>query len=328
MTPYIRQYIAKDPLQASIFCTVLALHACFLLYFCVENWIHPTVSPQRQQHFVVTTIELGSPKPAQQEKRQARVEAVPQPAVAEPEEAVKEVKEIKKESSKPKEKKENKPAVEKAVSEPKKSSEPKKVESTKAEKKEAPKKAESKVKEEPKPKEEAKPKEQKKSTTTKEKPAKAATSTKASSSSKQENKQKEAMLKAAQESLAKIDHQPKSLVTVAPALPTLKTVGQLQIDALPGSSNQKQSSQEMGYVDELVGRLKLQLKLPEYGDVKTRLTLDRRGHVVQIVIVSSESSANRSYIEKQLPALSFPAFGNNFDQETQHTFQITLRNDL
>jgi hypothetical protein len=56
--------------------------------------------------------------------------------------------------------------------------------------------------------------------------------------------------------------------------------------------------------------------------------LDRSGKVFSVVIVSSESVANRKYIEKIVPTLTFPGFGSNFGSVMQYTFSITLSNDF
>jgi colicin import membrane protein len=85
---------------------------------------------------------------------------------------------------------------------------------------------------------------------------------------------------------------------------------------------------EAGYRDELANRLKLLLRLPEYGCVKVRLTINRKGIVDKVEIVAAESEVNKKYIEGALPELLFPPLGNNFIGEPDHTFLITLNNEL
>lgn len=111
-------------------------------------------------------------------------------------------------------------------------------------------------------------------------------------------------------------------------LPTAIT--SLQIDALSSSEKGASSlnSTEVSYSNELAGHLKRLLRLPEIGDIKIKLTLDRSGKVYKMEVVSSESAANRRYIEKTLPGLSFPAFGTNFESMANYTFAITLSNEL
>lgn len=145
-------------------------------------------------------------------------------------------------------------------------------------------------------------------------------------------KQQELLAKA-QQSIAKIDKpranipSAKASAVVISAIPN--KIESLHIDALPSDSNAAPlNAREMGYRDELAGRLKLLLKLPEHGAVKLKLTLERSGKVANIAIVNSLSSANRAYIEKALPALSFPSFGSNFGDLPQYTFVIALSNEI
>ncbi len=85
---------------------------------------------------------------------------------------------------------------------------------------------------------------------------------------------------------------------------------------------------ERSYYDELVRRLKLSLKLPEYGEVKLKLLISRQGAVVSLQNVKSKSKKNADYIEKAVPKLHLPPFGQNFPGEKEHTFRLTLSNEL
>lgn len=140
----------------------------------------------------------------------------------------------------------------------------------------------------------------------------------------------QALLQKAKSSIAKLDRQYVALAESATATaPTLlKPLGKMQIDALPGPDSESiLSDREVGYVDELVSRLKLLLRLPEYGEVKVKLTLERSGKVAKVVINGSKSEANRKYVEKTLPSLNFPSFGNNFSTESSYTFTLVLSNE-
>jgi len=88
------------------------------------------------------------------------------------------------------------------------------------------------------------------------------------------------------------------------------------------------SQREKSYYDELVARLKLALKLPEYGEVKVKLTLTRQGKVTKVQVISSKSRKNKDYIEKMLAHTNFPRFGDNFGSDGEHTFQLNLSNEL
>ena len=94
-----------------------------------------------------------------------------------------------------------------------------------------------------------------------------------------------------------------------------------------GLSESTLQVQERAYRDELAARLKLMLRLPEAGEVNLKLTLARKGEVLKMEILSSESALNRSYIEKNLPQIKMPAFDNLFGTVTQYTFTITMRGD-
>lgn len=149
---------------------------------------------------------------------------------------------------------------------------------------------------------------------------------------KAELERQQKLIADAQEKMKKVTAtrtQESTKKTTAASLSSLpNAISSLQIEALPASKGAPPLSQrEATYRDELAGRLKLLLKLPEYGDVKVNLTLNRSGGVDKVVVVNTESSANRKYIEKILPTLSFPPFGANFDSLTQYTFVITLSNE-
>ncbi len=146
-----------------------------------------------------------------------------------------------------------------------------------------------------------------------------------------QDKQKN-LIAAAQESIAKIDQGRAKMiatksgfsgVAVAPA-----AITSLQIDALPEGDAAPLSPGEKSYRDELASRLKLMLKLPEHGDVQLKLTLNRTGKALNIVILKSASIVNRSYVEKTLPGLKFPPFGNQFENMSEYTFIIQLSNEL
>jgi hypothetical protein len=81
------------------------------------------------------------------------------------------------------------------------------------------------------------------------------------------------------------------------------------------------------YREELISRLKLLLRLPEFGAVKLELTISRQGVVQNIAIVSTESQINRAYVEKTLPEMKFPGFGDHFGTASKTTFSITLENE-
>ncbi|MBA3815159.1 MAG: hypothetical protein H0X29_01295 [Parachlamydiaceae bacterium] len=140
------------------------------------------------------------------------------------------------------------------------------------------------------------------------------------------------LLSQAQETIAKMDNNRDKLSRSNFSDTNFTSPGaitSLQIDSFSSQGKPQQlSSPEAAYRDELASRLKLLLKLPEYGEVKIKLILERSGKVSKIIVVSTASVANRKYIEKTLQTITFPPFGANFDQSPQFTFSITLCNDL
>lgn len=108
-----------------------------------------------------------------------------------------------------------------------------------------------------------------------------------------------------------------------------KSIESLQIDALPSgqSVSTELNTKEISYRDEVAYRLRLALRLPDYGTVKVKLIINNTGNVHQIQIMNSENQKNKEYIERTLPTLLFPSFGSRFDGASQYTFLITLNND-
>lgn len=95
-----------------------------------------------------------------------------------------------------------------------------------------------------------------------------------------------------------------------------------KMDAL---SVEKEKEDE--YYQELAGRLRHMLTLPEVGEVRVRLTLNRSGGVERLEILEYKSAKNAAFVEKMVPVLTFPAFGNHFSGEAKHEFLITLANE-
>lgn len=80
----------------------------------------------------------------------------------------------------------------------------------------------------------------------------------------------------------------------------------------------------ISYETLLVEYLKELLELPEQGEVKLRLTLTRAGKVTSFEILTA-SSANRSYMEREVASLRLPPFESRFKGEKSHTFPIILK---
>lgn len=88
------------------------------------------------------------------------------------------------------------------------------------------------------------------------------------------------------------------------------------------------ASPEACYIGDLIRRLQLNVRLPEPGEVRVKLSLTRNGAVSSIQVLSSNKPSIKQAIEKKLRAVHFSPFGTSFSGETEHTFNLRLSNDL
>ncbi len=130
------------------------------------------------------------------------------------------------------------------------------------------------------------------------------------------------LLKAAQESIAKIDRRSDKLEAKSSGQQSIGRVEKLSVTASANLSNS-----DSAYRDQLASRLRTLLQLPDYGEVELKLSLDRAGKVLKLLIVRTESEINKTYVEEALPQLSFSSFGKSFGSQSSHTFHITLTNE-
>lgn len=134
------------------------------------------------------------------------------------------------------------------------------------------------------------------------------------------------LLANAQKKIAQVDQARSKVSETKPvrSAPVLGRIDNLQVDTFVDQSAAL-SPLEISYYDELASRLKLQLRLPEFGEVKIKLTLGNAGDFVSVAFVHAESKKNRAYIEKMVPTLKYPSFGTNFKGLKQYTFVLALR---
>jgi colicin import membrane protein len=145
--------------------------------------------------------------------------------------------------------------------------------------------------------------------------------------SKEEELKRQKLLAQVQQNIEKIERRSDKVGSKSTGLPDLpKRIEKLQIESITTNEN-RMSGQEVGFRDELASRLRLLLKLPDYGEVKVKLTLNRSGKVSKVEIINTQSTVNKSYIETVLPTLTFAPFGTNFKGLDQYTFMITLTNE-
>lgn len=115
----------------------------------------------------------------------------------------------------------------------------------------------------------------------------------------------------------------------AASLTVPKLIGELKSESLIAQMDIfSGNSREADYQEELVGRLKSQLQMPEYGSVDIELTLSHTGKVIKFKILREESSRNRHYIEKNIPTMLFSPFGTSFEGKAEFTFAIRLSNAM
>lgn len=137
-----------------------------------------------------------------------------------------------------------------------------------------------------------------------------------------------ALLSKAKEKIGKIDTaSDKVIATSNLSKNTPQKITGLSIDSLNVEAAPSMGLEELAYRDELALRLKLLLKLPEYGEVKLKLKIDRSGKVMEVNIVNSSSEKNSAMIKKALPQLTMPSFGTQFKGSPHYTFTITLSNE-
>lgn len=109
--------------------------------------------------------------------------------------------------------------------------------------------------------------------------------------------------------------------------PTREQKSTSAVSALPELASAIATSNENSYEEILAERLRLLLTLPDYGDVKIKLTVSRIGHVVSVDVLQADSEENRQYVLKTLPMTKLPAFGKDLKGRDQETFRLVLSND-
>lgn len=88
----------------------------------------------------------------------------------------------------------------------------------------------------------------------------------------------------------------------------------------------KESKNSLSYGDYLICYLQESLDLPEYGEVKIELSIDRQGKLLTSKILCSENKKNSEFLKNRLPELAFPCFNDFNIKETALTFTVSFRN--
>ncbi|QZA58207.1 hypothetical protein [Candidatus Rhabdochlamydia porcellionis] len=128
------------------------------------------------------------------------------------------------------------------------------------------------------------------------------------------------ILKQLEESIAKIeqkdDKQCKSSTIVTASLsPKVAETPAQEEPALPS------------YTASLVKKLTQMLQLPEYGEVKIKITISPSGKILELLVLQAESKANKLYLEKCLPNIILPKY-NEKALNNEQTLTLTFCNAL
>jgi hypothetical protein len=121
------------------------------------------------------------------------------------------------------------------------------------------------------------------------------------------------------------------VAVAAEVVHTPQKIAKLQSDSLPFVDCQGSAAFSVGescYVDDLVRRIKMQLKLPEVGQVQIELTITRGGEVEVVRVKRSSSKKNEQSLLSKIHRLKFAPFKENFKGELRHTFSIILSNEV
>ena len=99
-------------------------------------------------------------------------------------------------------------------------------------------------------------------------------------------------------------------------------------DADDSCEGYETASPEACYIADMIRRLQLNIRLPEPGEVRVKLTLKRNGAIMSVEVLSGSKASIKQVIEKKLKAVHFSPFGMGFSTESEHTFNLRLSNDL
>jgi hypothetical protein len=86
------------------------------------------------------------------------------------------------------------------------------------------------------------------------------------------------------------------------------------------------SEEDLSYGRLLIALLEKQLKLPEIGQVKARITLSEKGRITAIEILDAKSEKNATCLKNQLPLLELPCFNDFGITESTLEFITLFRN--
>lgn len=121
------------------------------------------------------------------------------------------------------------------------------------------------------------------------------------------------------EALAKIDEKGYSSSRLKLDVPQIQDSSAIALP-FPFDSG---SSEPMGPEETLVSYLHSSLNLPEFGEVKIQVTVNKEGSIEKLVVLHAESKKNKAYLEQHLPLLELP-----ITLEKEKTFTLTFCNEI
>jgi hypothetical protein len=131
--------------------------------------------------------------------------------------------------------------------------------------------------------------------------------------------------------LPPVDEEDTFLKEIGESIQALKTTPQKPSRAtlsLPATIQRKvqltqeEVNLEPTYSEFLIAYLQNALDLPEFGEVKAKIEIDRFGKLIELEILDAKSAKNAEFLKAELPQLDFPAGIADSNQ----TFTITFRN--
>jgi len=87
-----------------------------------------------------------------------------------------------------------------------------------------------------------------------------------------------------------------------------------------------ESTKDATYSEYLIAYLQTTLDLPEYGEVRAKIEIDRFGRLIDCIILEAKSNKNAEFLKNQLPALTFSCLNDFGIVDSTQTFTITFRN--
>lgn len=88
----------------------------------------------------------------------------------------------------------------------------------------------------------------------------------------------------------------------------------------------QESNDDPTYGEFLIAFLQNTLDLPEHGEVRAKIEIDRFGKLIDCEILEAKSGKNAQFLKNELPLLNFPYLTDFGILDSTKTFSITFRN--